>query len=161
MHHSRYSSDGIGSSEKSVILIYIKCFRMLECVLWKHMYANIDKNNFTHLSCVSVVPVSLLCQTLATAQGNILDNGELVDSLNQTKASSTLIQESLLESHRLQTCLDQVIVCICATQKYGYIISAHIMVLLLFLYMCKFMEVLHIIKNIFFHCTSNLLFIYA
>lgn len=47
-------------------------------------------------------------QTLATAQGNILENRELIDSLNKTKASSALIQESLLESHRLQTCLDQV-----------------------------------------------------
>lgn len=47
-------------------------------------------------------------QTLATAQGNILENRELIDSLKKTKASSALIQESLLESHRLQTCLDQV-----------------------------------------------------
>uniref|UniRef100_A0A7N6AJF6 Cytoplasmic dynein 2 heavy chain 1 n=1 Tax=Anabas testudineus TaxID=64144 RepID=A0A7N6AJF6_ANATE len=46
-------------------------------------------------------------QTLATAQGNILENRELIDSLNQTKASSALIQESLLESHRLQASLDQ------------------------------------------------------
>ncbi|KAG7479776.1 cytoplasmic dynein 2 heavy chain 1 isoform X1 [Solea senegalensis] len=48
-----------------------------------------------------------LLETLATAQGNILDNRELIDSLNQTKASSALIQESLLESHRLQASLDQ------------------------------------------------------
>uniref|UniRef100_A0A672GCW4 Dynein cytoplasmic 2 heavy chain 1 n=1 Tax=Salarias fasciatus TaxID=181472 RepID=A0A672GCW4_SALFA len=46
-------------------------------------------------------------QTLATAQGNILENSELIDSLNQTKASSALIQESLQESHRLQASLDQ------------------------------------------------------
>uniref|UniRef100_A0A3B3YWL0 Uncharacterized protein n=1 Tax=Poecilia mexicana TaxID=48701 RepID=A0A3B3YWL0_9TELE len=46
-------------------------------------------------------------QTLATAQGNILENRELIDSLNQTKASSALIQESLVESHRLQVSLDQ------------------------------------------------------
>uniref|UniRef100_A0A8C9YLX3 Dynein cytoplasmic 2 heavy chain 1 n=1 Tax=Sander lucioperca TaxID=283035 RepID=A0A8C9YLX3_SANLU len=46
-------------------------------------------------------------QTLATAQGNILENRELIESLNQTKASSALIQESLLESHRLQASLDQ------------------------------------------------------
>uniref|UniRef100_A0A4W6FB11 Dynein cytoplasmic 2 heavy chain 1 n=1 Tax=Lates calcarifer TaxID=8187 RepID=A0A4W6FB11_LATCA len=46
-------------------------------------------------------------QTLATAQGNILENRELIDSLNQTKASSALIQDSLLESHRLQASLDQ------------------------------------------------------
>lgn len=53
--------------------------------------------------------MSFLCQTLATAQGNILENRELIDSLNQTKASSALIQESLLESHRLQASLDQVL----------------------------------------------------
>uniref|UniRef100_A0A672R3G3 Dynein heavy chain ATP-binding dynein motor region domain-containing protein n=1 Tax=Sinocyclocheilus grahami TaxID=75366 RepID=A0A672R3G3_SINGR len=43
-----------------------------------------------------------LLETLATAQGNILENKELIKSLNQTKASSALIQ-----SHRLQTSLDQ------------------------------------------------------
>uniref|UniRef100_A0A4W6FB81 Dynein cytoplasmic 2 heavy chain 1 n=1 Tax=Lates calcarifer TaxID=8187 RepID=A0A4W6FB81_LATCA len=48
-----------------------------------------------------------LLETLATAQGNILENRELIDSLNQTKASSALIQDSLLESHRLQASLDQ------------------------------------------------------
>ncbi|KAM3616882.1 uncharacterized protein V6R79_025341 [Siganus canaliculatus] len=48
-----------------------------------------------------------LLETLATAQGNILENRELIDSLNQTKASSAMIQESLLESHRLQASLDQ------------------------------------------------------
>ncbi|KAM9317805.1 cytoplasmic dynein 2 heavy chain 1 [Pholidichthys leucotaenia] len=48
-----------------------------------------------------------LLETLATAQGNILENRELIDSLNQTKASSALIHESLLESHRLQASLDQ------------------------------------------------------
>ncbi|KAJ3590901.1 hypothetical protein NHX12_008849, partial [Muraenolepis orangiensis] len=48
-----------------------------------------------------------LLETLATAQGNILENRELIDSLNQTKASSALIQESLLESHQLQASLDQ------------------------------------------------------
>uniref|UniRef100_A0A8C7E017 Dynein cytoplasmic 2 heavy chain 1 n=1 Tax=Oncorhynchus kisutch TaxID=8019 RepID=A0A8C7E017_ONCKI len=46
-------------------------------------------------------------QTLATAQGNILENKELIDSLNQTKSSSALIQDSLRESHRLQASLDQ------------------------------------------------------
>uniref|UniRef100_A0A8C5ET14 Dynein heavy chain ATP-binding dynein motor region domain-containing protein n=1 Tax=Gouania willdenowi TaxID=441366 RepID=A0A8C5ET14_GOUWI len=48
-----------------------------------------------------------LLETLATAQGNILENRELIDSLNQTKGSSALIQESLLESHRLQESLNQ------------------------------------------------------
>uniref|UniRef100_W5K866 Cytoplasmic dynein 2 heavy chain 1 n=1 Tax=Astyanax mexicanus TaxID=7994 RepID=W5K866_ASTMX len=48
-----------------------------------------------------------LLETLATAQGNILENKELIESLNQTKASSALIHDSLSESHRLQTALDQ------------------------------------------------------
>ncbi|KAJ7995299.1 hypothetical protein DPEC_G00243100 [Dallia pectoralis] len=48
-----------------------------------------------------------LLETLATAQGNILENKGLIDSLNQTKTSSALIQDSLKESHRLQTSLDQ------------------------------------------------------
>ncbi|XP_073674385.1 cytoplasmic dynein 2 heavy chain 1-like [Garra rufa] len=48
-----------------------------------------------------------LLETLATAQGNILENKELIESLNQTKASSALIHQSLSESHRLQTSLDQ------------------------------------------------------
>ncbi|XP_075905861.1 cytoplasmic dynein 2 heavy chain 1 [Nelusetta ayraudi] len=48
-----------------------------------------------------------LLETLATSQGNILENRELIDSLNQTKASSALIQTSLLESHKLQASLDQ------------------------------------------------------
>uniref|UniRef100_A0A672LVI5 Dynein heavy chain ATP-binding dynein motor region domain-containing protein n=1 Tax=Sinocyclocheilus grahami TaxID=75366 RepID=A0A672LVI5_SINGR len=48
-----------------------------------------------------------LLETLATAQGNILENKELIESLNQTKASSALIQQSLTESHRLQMSLDQ------------------------------------------------------
>ncbi|XP_063807614.1 cytoplasmic dynein 2 heavy chain 1 isoform X2 [Pseudophryne corroboree] len=48
-----------------------------------------------------------LLETLATSHGNILDNKELINSLNQTKASSALIQESLSESHRLQISLDQ------------------------------------------------------
>ncbi|XP_073518216.1 cytoplasmic dynein 2 heavy chain 1 isoform X2 [Phyllobates terribilis] len=48
-----------------------------------------------------------LLETLATSQGNMLDNKELINSLNQTKASSALIQDSLSESHRLQISLDQ------------------------------------------------------
>lgn len=50
----------------------------------------------------------LFLQTLATSQGNILENKDLIESLNQTKASSALIQESLAESHRLQSSLDKV-----------------------------------------------------
>ncbi|RXM28913.1 Cytoplasmic dynein 2 heavy chain 1 [Acipenser ruthenus] len=48
-----------------------------------------------------------LLETLATSQGNILENKNLIESLNKTKASSALIQESLTESHRLQVSLDQ------------------------------------------------------
>ncbi|XP_051482944.1 cytoplasmic dynein 2 heavy chain 1 isoform X1 [Apus apus] len=48
-----------------------------------------------------------LLETLATSQGNILENKDLIESLNQTKASSALIQESLAESHRLQSSLDK------------------------------------------------------
>ncbi|XP_029699181.1 cytoplasmic dynein 2 heavy chain 1 isoform X3 [Takifugu rubripes] len=70
-----------------------------------------EKNRLLQMEEENKIQLTLLeetlLETLATAQGNILDNRELVDSLNQTKASSTLIQESLLESHRLQTCLDQ------------------------------------------------------
>lgn len=50
-----------------------------------------------------------MLQTLATSQGNILENKDLIESLNQTKASSALTQESLKESHKLQISLDQVI----------------------------------------------------
>lgn len=49
-------------------------------------------------------------QTLATSQGNILENKDLIESLNQTKASSALIQDSLKESYKLQISLDQVII---------------------------------------------------
>ncbi|KAF4787703.1 hypothetical protein TURU_168391 [Turdus rufiventris] len=48
-----------------------------------------------------------LLETLATSQGNILENKDLIESLNQTKASSALIQESLAESFRLQSFLDK------------------------------------------------------
>ncbi|XP_038236236.1 cytoplasmic dynein 2 heavy chain 1 isoform X1 [Dermochelys coriacea] len=48
-----------------------------------------------------------LLETLATSQGNLLENKDLIESLNQTKASSALIQESLAESHKLQISLDQ------------------------------------------------------
>ncbi|KAK7812802.1 LOW QUALITY PROTEIN: hypothetical protein U0070_019828, partial [Myodes glareolus] len=48
-----------------------------------------------------------LLETLATSQGNILENKDLIESLNQTKASSALIQDSLKESYKLQIFLDQ------------------------------------------------------
>ncbi|MBZ3869929.1 Cytoplasmic dynein 2 heavy chain 1 [Sciurus carolinensis] len=48
-----------------------------------------------------------LLETLATSQGNILENKDLIVSLNKTKASSALIQDSLKESYKLQISLDQ------------------------------------------------------
>lgn len=48
-----------------------------------------------------------LLQELATAQGNILENKVLLDSLNLTKSKSSTIAESLKESQELQTSLDQ------------------------------------------------------
>ncbi|KAK3801155.1 hypothetical protein RRG08_006872 [Elysia crispata] len=50
---------------------------------------------------------SSLLEELANAKGNILENKELLDSLNKTKASSITITESLTESVRLQASLDQ------------------------------------------------------
>ena len=48
-----------------------------------------------------------LLQELATAEGNILDNKSLLESLNLTKTKSLTIAESLLESQQLQTSLDK------------------------------------------------------
>jgi len=47
-------------------------------------------------------------QELASAKGNILENKELLDSLNQTKQNSITIAQSLEESVKLQTSLDAV-----------------------------------------------------
>lgn len=49
-----------------------------------------------------------LLQELASAKGNILENKELLESLNKTKQSSITITESLKESVQLQISLDQV-----------------------------------------------------
>lgn len=46
--------------------------------------------------------------TFLFSVGNILENKELLASLNQTKASSNTITSSLQESIRLQTDLDKV-----------------------------------------------------
>lgn len=43
-----------------------------------------------------------LLEELATSEGNILDNRALVASLNETKAKSTTVETSLLESQALQ-----------------------------------------------------------
>ena len=52
-------------------------------------------------------------QTLASAEGNILENKVLLESLNKTKASSMTIAESLQDAHRIQTTLDQVRINLC------------------------------------------------
>lgn len=49
-----------------------------------------------------------LLSELATAEGNILENKSLLDSLNETKAKSITITEALRESVKLQSSLDQV-----------------------------------------------------
>ena len=49
----------------------------------------------------------MLLQTLATSQGNILENKELLESLNEAKVKSNTISESLDESTRLQKSLDE------------------------------------------------------
>lgn len=49
-----------------------------------------------------------LLEELAGAKGNILENKELLESLNKTKQSSITISDSLAESVRLQASLDQV-----------------------------------------------------
>lgn len=48
-----------------------------------------------------------LLEQLANAKGNILDNKELLDSLQKTKESSTTISTSLDESQSLQVSLDK------------------------------------------------------
>jgi dynein heavy chain 2 len=48
-----------------------------------------------------------LLQELASAEGNILENTSLLESLNETKAKSTTISQSLSESMKLQKSLDQ------------------------------------------------------
>jgi len=48
-----------------------------------------------------------LLQELATAEGNILDNKSLLESLNLTKTKSLTIAESLTESQQLQMSLDK------------------------------------------------------
>lgn len=47
-----------------------------------------------------------LLQELANSEGNILENKTLIDSLNETKAKSITIAQSLTESYKLQASLD-------------------------------------------------------
>ncbi|XP_057314672.1 cytoplasmic dynein 2 heavy chain 1-like isoform X2 [Hydractinia symbiolongicarpus] len=48
-----------------------------------------------------------LLESLANAEGNILDNKELLDSLNKTKSSSSTITQSLQDAHQIQVTLDK------------------------------------------------------
>ncbi|VDQ17380.1 unnamed protein product [Trichobilharzia regenti] len=49
-----------------------------------------------------------MSQELSNAHGNILENKELLISLNKTKQSSLIVTNSLKESLRLQDELDKV-----------------------------------------------------
>ncbi|KAG2426397.1 hypothetical protein HYH02_014824 [Chlamydomonas schloesseri] len=48
-----------------------------------------------------------LLQTLATSTGNILENKDLLDKLNETKTRSATVEKALAESKTLQASLDQ------------------------------------------------------
>nr|ADI46856.1 DHC1bf [Volvox carteri f. nagariensis] len=48
-----------------------------------------------------------LLQTLATSSGNILENKDLLDKLNETKTRSGTVEKALTESKSLQASLDQ------------------------------------------------------
>ena len=48
-------------------------------------------------------------QQLAKAEGNILENELLLKSLNETKASSTVITTSLEQFKQMETSLDKVL----------------------------------------------------
>lgn len=50
--------------------------------------------------------VDTVCMYILHTTGNILDNKELLDSLNETKAKSNTIAASLSESKALQASLD-------------------------------------------------------
>jgi dynein heavy chain 2 len=50
-----------------------------------------------------------LLEELASAKGNILENKELLESLNKTKESSATIEKSLEESLKLTDSLDKVV----------------------------------------------------
>ena len=69
------------------------------------------RSPFVPLHCISRL-CTVLCivglQELANAKGNILENKDLLDSLNQTKQNSITITQSLAESVKLQTSLDAV-----------------------------------------------------
>ena len=57
-----------------------------------------------------------LLQELAMAEGNILENKTLLDSLNETKAKGITIANALKESVTLQASIDKVLLCasVCA-----------------------------------------------
>lgn len=49
-----------------------------------------------------------LLEELASSKGNVLENQELIDSLNKTKSSSNEIAAGLKESKNLQQSLEEV-----------------------------------------------------
>ena len=69
---------------------------------WLFIIIKIVRFNVVTVSCW------VCLQELANAKGNILENKELLESLNQTKQSSTTIVQSLDESVHLQKALDSV-----------------------------------------------------
>lgn len=54
------------------------------------------------LTPLSVISTYTLSQELADSRGNILENTDLLDSLNKTKHSSITVAETLAEFERLQ-----------------------------------------------------------
>lgn len=51
-----------------------------------------------------------LLEELASSKGNVLENQELIDSLNKTKSSSNEIAAGLKESKNLQQSLEEVLI---------------------------------------------------
>lgn len=51
-----------------------------------------------------------LLEELASSKGNVLENQELIDSLNKTKSSSNEIAAGLKESKNLQQSLEEVMI---------------------------------------------------
>ena len=60
------------------------------------------------LKCELTALEESLLNELATAEGNILENKSLLESLNETKAKSVTIGKSLSESLEIQRSLDKV-----------------------------------------------------
>lgn len=67
--------------------------------------ALLKKEEALHLQLVDFE--NQLLEDLASSQGNILENTQLIQSLEATKAKSTKIQEALIQSRELQHALDE------------------------------------------------------